>query len=472
MTIKYLSLFSGIGGFEIGLENSKYEFECIGYSEVDKYAESIYRKQFPNHIGYGDATKIKTNELPDFDLLVGGFPCFTPDTLIQTDKGIKPITDVKNGDKVLTHKNRYMPIINKMVKPYNDIGYKIIIDDIEIKCTPEHPFYTYNNGKPTWKKAKDLTKQDYCFIPKKAENYDNIRYNTHDIDGSWIEIKNITTYGIDDLVYNLEVKNDNSYTANGIAVHNCQAFSIAGHRMGFDDARGTLFFEIARILRDKRPQYFILENVRNLLSHDGGRTFKTIIKILADMGYYVEWEVYNSKDYQTPQRRERIFIKGYHRTGSGRKILPFRKNSRKSMEIKPIQLNNHKKTYQDGRIYDFNGASICLNARGNNGWYQISDTEYMPVTKTGDAFALTTRHRSMPLKKHQDNYVISSKNRARKLTPIECERLQKFPDNWTKYGKDGEIISDTQRYKCIGNAVTTSVITAIVDEMFQGDEDG
>lgn len=326
MTIKYLSLFSGIGGFEIGLENSKYEFECIGYSEVDKYAESIYRKQFPNHIGYGDATKIKTNELPDFDLLIGGFPC--------------------------------------------------------------------------------------------------------------------------------------------------QSFSIAGHRMGFNDTRGTLFFEIARILKDKRPQYFILENVRNLLSHDGGRTFKTIIKTLADMGYYVEWEVYNSKDYQTPQRRERIFIKGYHRAGSGRKILPFRKNSRKSMEIKPIQLNNHKKTYQDGRIYDFNGASICLNARGNNGWYQISDTEYMPVTKTGDAFALTTRHRSMPLKKHQDNYVISSKNRARKLTPIECERLQKFPDNWTKYGKDGELISDTQRYKCIGNAVTTSVITAIVDEMFQGDENG
>ena len=674
MTIKYLSLFSGIGGFEIGLENSKYEFECIGYSEVDKYAESIYKRQFPNHIGYGDATKIKTDELPDFDLLVGGFPCFTKNTLIQTDKGILPIIDVKKGDKVLTHKNRYMPVLNKMVKQYNDIGYRIHLPffgkDNSIECTDNHPFYVYNDGEPIWKEAKDLKEDDYCFVPINNEHHDDINFSftkwinqhsskTQDVvlddedwwwcvgyyigdgwyqkrrkrngkwqkttritlatnpkeceyvasrfskffkcniqkdkrkivfsnscfyhfvkelgdkalekrlpndfdkypihilsalidgymyadgyendkilgcstiskqlafqvfialtkiyntmpnfvyvktpdktiiegrevnqsnyyqvkvntqktkepmtikdDGIWIKIKKIEKYEINELVYNLEVENDNSYTANGIGVHNCQAFSIAGHRMGFNDTRGTLFFEIARILKDKRPQYFILENVRNLLSHDRGRTFKTIIKILADMGYYVEWEVYNSKDYQTPQRRERIFIKGYHRTGSGRKILPFRKNSRKSMEIKPIQLNNHKKTYQDGRIYDFNGASICLNARGNNGWYQISDTEYMPVTKTGDAFALTTRHRSMPLKKHQDNYVISSKNRARKLTPIECERLQKIPDNWTKYGKDGEIISDTQRYKCIGNAVTTSVITAIVDEMFQGDEDG
>lgn len=91
----------------------------------------------------------------------------------------------------------------------------------------------------------------------------------------------------------------------------------------------------------------------------------------------------------------------------------------------------------------------------------------MPCSKSGDAFALTTRHRSMPLKKHQDNYVISARNKARKLTPIECERLQGFPDNWTQYGADNELISDTQRYKCIGNAVTVNVIEHIVREMFR-----
>lgn len=90
-------------------------------------------------------------------------------------------------------------------------------------------------------------------------------------------------------------------------------------------------------------------------------------------------------------------------------------------------------------------------------------------------YAVTTRPRSRPLSKKQDNYVLEKKDddsemdkeyRIRKLTPVECERLQGFPDDWTKYGKDGELISDTQRYKCCGNAVTTTVITAIIDEMF------
>ena len=133
------------------------------------------------------------------------------------------------------------------------------------------------------------------------------------------------------------------------------------------------------------------------------------------------------------------------------------------------QLNNDHKTYQDGRIYSDEGLAICINARGNNGWYQISDDEYCPVTKENDMFALTTRHRGMPFKKHQDNYIVNTTTqRIRKPTPIECERLQGFEDNWTEYGANGERISDTQRYKCIGNAVTTNVITAIVDEMFEG----
>lgn len=316
-------MFSGIGGFEYGLQQSKHEFECIGFSEIDKYASSIYIRHFPNHKNYGDATEIDPKKLPDFDFLVGGFPC--------------------------------------------------------------------------------------------------------------------------------------------------QSFSISGNRKGFNDTRGTLFFEIARILKDKKPKYFLLENVRNLLSHEGGGTIKKIFEVLSDLGYYVETEIYNSKDYGTPQRRERIFIKGYYTKGTRfRKILPFRKNSRKIMELKPMQLNNHKKTYQDGRIYSEDGASICLNARGNNGWYQLGDNEHMPCTKEGDAFALTTKNRHRPFKKHLDNYVVYNKKKIRKLTPLECERLQCFPDGWTEYGMNGEKISDTQRYKCIGNAVTTNVITAIVDEMFMG----
>ena len=360
-------MFSGIGGFELGLQNSDYEFECVGYSEVDKYAISIYERHFPNHRNFGDATKIKTEDLPDFDFLVGGFPC--------------------------------------------------------------------------------------------------------------------------------------------------QAFSIAGQRRGFDDTRGTLFFEIARVLRDKRPRYFLLENVRGLLSHDKGKTFKTILEVLSNLGYNVEWEVLNSKDFNTAQRRERIFIKGYLRDRCGGEVLsvgtydeydfeelkerklivdkvklpvlkrkydvdilslqqvlrtakeethlrmkdiaehlglpltqvahwfrtddcfsippkeiwyelklllnidndsfdeaitefeelegvydmsnriysdeglsPTLKCSSDGALIKEhkrdtIQLNTAHKTYQDGRIYSHNGLSIAMNARGNNGWYTMSDEDEKDIKR-------------------------------------------------------------------------------------------
>ena len=103
----------------------------------------------------------------------------------------------------------------------------------------------------------------------------------------------------------------------------CQAFSIAGKREGFADARGTLFFEIARLVADKRPAYFILENVPGLLSHDKGRTFHTILSTLSELGYGVEWKVLNSKDFGVPQSRKRVYLVGYLDRRCAGKILPF-----------------------------------------------------------------------------------------------------------------------------------------------------
>lgn len=91
----------------------------------------------------------------------------------------------------------------------------------------------------------------------------------------------------------------------------CQSFSIAGHRKGFEDTRGTLFFEIARILKARKPPFVLLENVPGLLSHDEGRTFAVILGTLSRLGYHVEWQVLNSKDFGVPQSRQRVFIVGY-----------------------------------------------------------------------------------------------------------------------------------------------------------------
>ena len=102
----------------------------------------------------------------------------------------------------------------------------------------------------------------------------------------------------------------------------CQAFSIAGKRRGFEDTRGTLFFEIARIAKVKRPTYLLLENVKGLLSHDEGRTFEIILKTMDELGYDAEWQVLNSKDFGVPQNRDRVFIIGHLRGKSRPKIFP------------------------------------------------------------------------------------------------------------------------------------------------------
>ncbi|EKD5197819.1 DNA (cytosine-5-)-methyltransferase [Enterococcus faecalis] len=146
----------------------------------------------------------------------------------------------------------------------------------------------------------------------------------------------------------------------------CQAFSIAGKRKGFEDTRGTLFFEIARFASILRPRYLFLENVKGLLNHEGGATFETILRALDELGYDVEWQVLNSKDY-VPQNRERVFIIGHLRGERTRKVFPFeRKNGTTAKNnIRPI--NNSKKTREllnfdsTNRFYDVNGISPCLN---------------------------------------------------------------------------------------------------------------
>lgn len=150
----------------------------------------------------------------------------------------------------------------------------------------------------------------------------------------------------------------------------CQAFSIAGKRGGFDDARGTLFFEIARIAAACRPAFLLLENVPGLLSHDGGRTFATILGALSDLGYNVTWQVLNSKDFGVPQSRKRVYIVGYLRERCPGEILSFTEaNGKTLVQILPGREGN--------RVYSTEGVSITLTSGaggfgGKTGLYNIS----------------------------------------------------------------------------------------------------
>jgi len=194
----------------------------------------------------------------------------------------------------------------------------------------------------------------------------------------------------------------------------CQSFSIAGKRLGFDDTRGTLFFEIARILKDKQPKYFILENVKGLISHNSGQTFRTIIATITELGYDCEWSLYNSKDFGVAQSRERVYIVGYLRGTSRPKILSLKGTKTETSEV-PQKINQLTTPPHSGqRVYGIDGVS--------------------PTLTTGKKL----------------NILINGE--VRKLTETEWETLQGFEKNWT------ESISSTQRYKCLGNAVTVNVV--------------
>ena len=202
----------------------------------------------------------------------------------------------------------------------------------------------------------------------------------------------------------------------------CQSFSIAGKRHGFQDTRGTLFFDICRILRAKRPSYCLLENVKGLLSHDNGETFKVILESLDELGYDCQWQVLNSKHFGVPQNRERVFIVGHIRGESRPEVFPIGGCNNENVGCN--QINNPKHSYY--RLYGLDGVANCFRSANGN-----------KATK------------------------VPIGTKIRHLTPTECERLQGFPDNWTAG------VSDTQRYKCLGNAVTVNVIEFLGERLVQ-----
>src|SRR5699024_6850337 len=127
----------------------------------------------------------------------------------------------------------------------------------------------------------------------------------------WMPIKQLDyEESFEGNVYNFEVEDDNSYVANNLTVHNCQSFSISGNRLGLKDTRGTLFFEVARIVTEKQPKVILLENVKGLLSDDNGKTLHVILRTLNDAGYLVDFKIINSKEHGVAQSRERVFIVG------------------------------------------------------------------------------------------------------------------------------------------------------------------
>ena len=279
----------------------------------------------------------------------------------------------------------------------------------------------------------------------------------------------------------------------------CQSFSVAGKRMGFEDTRGTIFFEIARIIAEKRPPFVLLENVPGLLSHDGGRTLITIFSALVEMGYNLEWCVLNSKYFGVPQQRRRLYIVGYLDSRCAGQIFPIGEGNAENLK----QLISGS---QGQRVYDPSGVA-CTQCAGAGGWggktglYFIDMNQNPKITelarcitarqdsgvsnRKGEHSAVLVedeppramltpdrekvRQQGRRIKEPneamftitaQDKHGIYHKGRIRKLMPIECWRLQGFTDEQF-YKAQATGLTDGHLYRMAGNAVSVPVITAI-----------
>ena len=266
----------------------------------------------------------------------------------------------------------------------------------------------------------------------------------------------------------------------------CQAFSIAGNRRGFEDTRGTLFFEIARFASILRPKYLFLENVKGLLNHENGITFETIISTLDELGYNVEWESINSKNFGVPQNRERVFIIGHLRGERTRRIFPLggENQSTSSQSVVKIGNVNPSGNGMNGEVYQADGLAPTLTTNKGEGQkiaiksntikqFGILQPNFNQggglepkIIQRGHGYNQGGVHEIAPTltsNSYHENNHLSFGYRIRKLTPRECWRLQGFPD-WA-FDKAQEVNSNSQLYKQAGNSVTINVIAAIAKEL-------
>lgn len=284
----------------------------------------------------------------------------------------------------------------------------------------------------------------------------------------------------------------------------CQDLSIAGKGEGLDGARSGLFFEAIRLVKEIKPEVFIFENVKGLLSNNEGKDFETVLRTIADLGLYeCEWQLVNTS-WILPQNRERVYFVGHLAGRSIPRVFPFRENDF------VVNESFRKKTKRRSRIQIQSNRNACsLNQRMNKMGVDDNYINVIPVLtpdrkekrqngrrfkENGEpAFTLNTQdmHGVMitshhqrkgdpkkggtgPLKSEKYSFAIDSSphrvNDIRRLTEIESERLQGFPDNWTQFGNyDGTIkkVSKTQRYKQCGNAVTTNIPRMIAKRLFK-----
>lgn len=445
--VKYVSIFSGIEAATVAWH--PLGWEPLAFSEIDPFPSTVLQHHYPDIPNLGDITKIDWNPYKgQADLVVGGSPCFPAGTLILTSEHLKPIEEIKVGDMVLTHRNRW----RRVTATGSKIADTIVLRGngvSSLECTPNHPFYARTRVhresgygyeyKQEWIPATDMVGRQWLNMNAATEplpvpalpdgvsltepflrligtwlslgqssslpafrfdsrsinrwvmkqfggkekhipswvyglsenlrisllegyfqRMDSVRYaqpcsgmqlligmkilaagagyrssilyeenpsihstgtyrikfNTSPIDsddfdddGYWGRVNEKTVGRSNVLVYNLEVEDDHSYVAAGIAVHNCQSFSVAGKREGLAGASG-LMFEYIRAVRELCPRWFVWENVPGAFTSERGEAYRQLLSEMDEIGYGLAWRVLDAQFFGVAQRRERVFLVG------------------------------------------------------------------------------------------------------------------------------------------------------------------
>lgn len=323
-------------------------------------------------------------------------------------------------------------------------------------------------------------------------------------------------YNIDETRWYDDVHNINGEKYKGkidllVGGSPCQSFSMVGKRRGFDDTRGTLFYEFARVVKESQPNVFIYENVKGLVNHDNGNTFETIKATFDELGYRYFYKVLNAKDFGIPQHRERIFVVGFKNKSSNfsfpepisleHKMQDFLEDytgSKYYLKEKGIKFVTSSKN-KNKRYTQINGdIALCQKANQQFNWHgdfifiQGKENEFdefiFDVNTVEEKYYLSDKVRNYVLcsgtkefktsiktdleiarpllqsmhKMHRagvDNYVTHNKGRIRKLTPKECLRLMGFRDDFK------QVVSDTQMYRQAGNSIVVDVLIAMLKQM-------
>jgi len=396
------------------------------------------------------ALKVKGDSMIDEGIFDGDTVIIKKQSVAENGQTVVAIID----DNEATLKKLYKEKNQFRLQPANQSMLPFYRKEVEVRGVVINVIRSLSSDKPNFRTLDlfagiggiRLGFEKAGFTTVFANDFEKACKETYDLNfkTSKLIVEDIRKIGIDDLP-------EFDFLLGGFP---CQAFSIAGYRKGFNDKdRGNLFFDIARIIEARKPAGFLLENVKNLKGHDGGKTFKIIEKTLIDFGYHIKAKVLNSMEYgDVPQNRERIYIVGFkNKQYADNFEFPEEKQlTTKILDI--LEDDVDEKYYYNGKpLYE----KIKDDIKKIGKVYQWR-RKYVRENKKGVCPTLTA---NMGMGGHNVP-IIKNKKGIRKLTPRECASIQGFPKNY-KLPK----IADSSLYKQFGNSVTVTVIEAVAKQM-------